>query len=86
MGKFRNFLDSLTKSRYTCYLEQELERYRLDNQRLLNALLESHGLPHVTPSELKPLPIMRGKMLPSQWKDKLERATMPKEPNGEARP
>jgi len=79
-NKLASFWRWLTTSRYTAKLETDLEAAHLDNQRLLNALLESRGLPPVTPHEFKPLPTMKGKMLPSQWKDKLERFTTPKEP------
>lgn len=54
------------RSRYVIYLESELERLRLDNSRLYDALLVKHGQPPLTPRESKPQIVRSGRPLPSQ--------------------
>lgn len=69
----------ITKSRYTCYLELELERTRAELRQWQEIFLTEQGLPKLTPSEVRPLQKVHGRMLPSQFKQKLEAFTTPKE-------
>jgi len=69
----------ITKSRYTCYLEQELERTRAELRSWQEIFLTEQGLPKLTPQTVQPLPKTHGRMLPSQFKQKLSAFTMPKE-------
>jgi len=75
----------ITKSRYTCYLEQELERTRTELREWQSLIIAEKGLPALSPVEARPLPRTHGRMLPSQFKEKLSAFTMPKDkPNGSA--
>lgn len=69
----------ITKSKYTCYLEQELERTRTELRQWQEIFLTEQGLPKLTPQTSTPLPKMHSRMLPSQLKQKLEAFTTPKE-------
>ena len=85
MGRFASFWERITKSRYTCYLEQELERTRTELRQWQEIFLTEQGLPKLTPNTAQPLPKTHGRMLPSQFKQKLSAFTMPKDkPNGSA--
>lgn len=83
MGRFSSALRTswnwITKSRYTCYLEQELERTRAELRQWQEIFLTEQGLPKLNPSEARPLPKMHGRILPSQFRAKLEAFTMPKD-------
>lgn len=53
--------------KYTLYLESEVQRLRIDNSRLYDALLVANGKPPLTPRIANPTPIRpNGKSLPSQ--------------------
>lgn len=61
------------KSAYVKHLEAERERLLLREQQLIDALLKAHGLPAVlAPRTETKLPETRARMLPSQWRTKLE--------------
>jgi hypothetical protein len=74
----------LTTSRYCSHLESEISRLQQENKDLTNALLCASGLP-MLPSHAPavPLPKMRQRMLPSQYKAKMENFTLEKT-NGKA--
>ena len=72
-----NWLRSILKSRYVTYLESEIERLRADNRSLMDAMLIDKGLTPLTPRESRPMPIFKGKMLPSQYRAKMEAQTVP---------
>ena len=75
----------IAKGRYTCYLEQELERTRTELRQWQEIFLTEQGLPKLTPTAPQTLPKTHGRMLPSQFKAKLAAFTMPKEKqNGSA--
>jgi hypothetical protein len=60
------------KSSYTRFLEQEVERLRSEVRRLMDAALESKGLPPITkPAPSEPVH-MRQRLTPSQFKRKME--------------
>lgn len=67
---------SFTTSRYTASLEAELTRLRTENKDLMNALLCASNLPMLPSHEpSKPLPLSKPRLLPSQFRQKLERMT-----------
>ena len=74
-GKLSRVLEFLTKSRYTRHLEQENAALRAELERWQNALLTAQGLPTITPREVKPLPLSKPRLLPSQYRARMERAT-----------
>lgn len=73
----KRFWDWLTKSRYTRHLEDEMERLRGENRKLMDAILVAKGLPPLTTREPKPLPHTSGRVLPSQFIRKRERQSQP---------
>lgn len=73
----RSAWEWVTKSRYTCYLEQELERTRFERDGFRDALLESMNLPRIQPHQIAPIPKMKQRLTPSQWRTKLEALTTP---------
>ena len=84
MGKIRQFLDWLTKSRYTRSLEMENERLREELRLWQNAMLESASLPRITPNNgTVKLPHLKRRMAPSQWLAEASRMT---ETKPEAKP
>jgi hypothetical protein len=54
------------RSRYVLHLEAEIDRLRLDNTRLYDALLVKHGQPPLTPRIATPQKLTSGRPLPSQ--------------------
>jgi len=81
-GKLSRVLEFLTKSRYTRHLEQENADLRAELERWQNALLSQQGLPPITPREVKPLPAGKPRLLPSQWRARMEKSThTEKKPN-----
>lgn len=65
------------------YLEQELERVRTERDAeierlraevrlLMDTLLKANGLPTIHPVAHDPLPISKGRMLPSQFRRAME--------------
>lgn len=74
----------MLKSRYVKHLEAERERLLLREQQLIDALLRANGLPVLTPREDKPLPQVKGRMLPSLWKARLEARHPEKEKKADA--
>jgi hypothetical protein len=85
MGRIASWLTQIVKGRYTCYLEQELERTRTELRQWQGIFLTHEGLPKLDPSVPRPLPKMSNRMLPSQLRQKLEAFTLPKEkPSGSA--
>ena len=83
-GKLSRVVEFLTKSRYTRHLEQENAALRLELERWQNALLTAQGLPTITPREVKPLPVSKPRLLPSQWRTRVEKATHKQEPKTDA--
>jgi len=79
MSRFSEAWERITKSRYTCYLEQELERTRTELRQWQEIFLTHEGLPKLNQEIPRPLPKMGNRMLPSQMKAKLESFTTPKE-------
>ncbi len=79
MGRIASFWQSITKSRYACYLEQELERTRAELKLWQDAMLEKDGLPRVHPAPEKELPRPKARLLPSQWRMKAQHLTASKE-------
>jgi len=77
--KFAEIWEAITKSRYTCLLEQELERARIERDGFRDALLQHMNLPRIAKSEPKPLPTMKRRTLPTLWRQKMEAVTTPKE-------
>ena len=66
--------------KYTLCLESEVERLRIDNSRLYDALLVKHGNPPLTPRLTAPAPIRpNGKSLPSQVAMRKSIDSMPSE-------
>lgn len=55
------------KSTYTLSLEAERERLLAELRLWQDAALVREGLPKLTPRDMKPLPQMKPRMLPSQW-------------------
>lgn len=85
MGRFISKAWSLlTKSRYTRHLESELERLRAELRLWQDAALLREGLPRLTPREDTPLPQVKGRMLPSMWKARLEARHQEKEKKPDA--
>src|SRR5262249_24217972 len=73
----------LTRSKYTLYLEKEINRLREENRQLLNTVLKANGLPTMPSTKPpEPMPKMRTRMLPSQWKARFEHLTAKEKPNG----
>lgn len=69
----------LTTSKHERFLEQERIRLLKEVYDLHNALLSASGLPMLPSREAsKPLPSMRPRILPSQYKSQLERFTAKK--------
>ena len=66
--------DRLTTSRYTRYLEQEVERLRARDVAVVDSLLTQVGAPTIGPRISKPMPPIKGKMLPSQFRAMFEKA------------
>ncbi len=84
MGSFLAKAWSLaTKSRYTRHLESELERLRAELRLWQDAALVREGLPKLTPREDKQLPQVKGRMLPSIWRARLEALHPEKEKYGQ---
>jgi hypothetical protein len=54
-----------------------IERHNSEIRLLMDTLLAANGLPRMTPSLPQPLPSTKGRMLPSQWKRKMEAASEP---------
>lgn len=71
------------KSEYVKHLEAERERLLLREQQLMDALLKANGLPVFAQREAKPLPTVKQRWLPSQWRKNLEARHLEKERNGE---
>ena len=65
----------LWRSRYTTYLEEEIARLREELRRWQDALLTKEGLPLIAVKDPKPLPTVKSRPLPSQWRARLERIT-----------
>jgi len=63
------------------FLEDELERVRMERDAYRDALLHANGLPKITPTIPQPLPLTKGRVLPSQFKRNME-AYSAKEPHG----
>jgi len=72
-----NWWKILTKSRYTRFLEADNERLREELRLWQDATRLAQGLPRITPVERAPLPATRGRMLPSQFKSKMEKLSQP---------
>lgn len=60
------------KSTYTLSLEAERDRLLAELRLWQDAALISKGLPKLTPREDKPLPQVKARMLPSQWRSQIE--------------
>lgn len=79
-----SFWNWLTKSRYVVFLESEVSRLQKDNRELVNALLSANHLPMLPREESQVAPPrMRQKLLPSQYRERLERFTAQKHEEGE---
>ena len=74
------FLASLRRALFfrISFLEDEITRLRDENRSLLNAMLTANGLPSLAPRLDTKLPQLKGKLLPSQWRRKMEAAALPK--------
>lgn len=60
MNNWRDYIQSLIKSRYVGLLEDEVVRLRAENRALLNSLLGTAGFPPVDfPEAPKPQPLPR---------------------------
>ncbi len=59
------------------FLEDEVARLRIENREILDAMLVAKGLPKLTPSEVKPLPRLASRPLPSQWRRRIEALAVP---------
>jgi len=67
------------------YMEAEVAWYKAELEKWQNALLQSKGLPQITPREPKPIVKPKSRLLPSQWRNKVEAFTQHKpeeKPNG----
>jgi hypothetical protein len=59
------------------YLEAENERLREELRLWQDALLQKEGLPHVHLRDKDPLPKLKRRVLPSQWRSEAEKAAIP---------
>jgi hypothetical protein len=54
------------------YMEAEVAWYKEELRKWQDALLQSKGLPPVTPHEPKPTVKQKSRLLPSQWRSRAE--------------
>ncbi len=52
--------------------DAEIERLRVEVRLLMDTLLKANGLPTIHPVSHDPLPISKGRVLPSQWRRAME--------------
>ena len=71
LEKFMSLKDFF-KSRYVTSLEEEVIRLRAELRLWQDAALVKEGLPRLTKNEIRPLPHIASKPLPSQWRRKME--------------
>jgi hypothetical protein len=83
---FPAWLRTLFRSKYTVYLEEETVRLREELRRWQDAALAKEGLPPISAREIKPLPTVKSRPLPSQWKARIERITGARADEKETRP
>lgn len=68
------------KSEYVRHLEAEVIRLRTELQRWQDAMLVKDGLPRISRDEAPKLVTQpKSKLLPSQWKRRMELESMPVE-------
>ena len=66
------------------YMEGEIAWYKDELRKWQDAMLQSKGLPSVTPREPKPMVKPKSRLLPSQWRTKVEDFTQHKEEKSDA--
>lgn len=71
-----NWLKTIFRSKYTLYLEAEVERLRADNLRLYDALLVKNGMAPIQPRPKPEVVRTGGKPLPSQLARKMSMQTL----------